>query len=211
MIGINKSKAVSGKSNWKATVPFWYLLSWSKLSGWVASRGDGRCHSFGPNKQLFPPPVTLSFKHRGPDLRRTVVVYPWKWVDTETHLPGGRRSLRSFGWEEKHSVYSLVLGDDTKYSDCARRWNGGILRATLLPFILLKAIACINNTGSCEKSNFCSWFGFLFRQNKQMSVFFTANKPSVSWPRVKHLGFSVNHSTFCLTNCLFVLAAHVSK
>lgn len=158
-----------------------------------------------------PPPVTLSFKHRGPDLRRTVVVYPWKWVDTETHLPGGRRSLRSFGWEEKHSVYSLVLGDDTKYSDCARRWNGGILRATLLPFILLKAIACINNTGSCEKSNFCSWFGFLFRQNKQMSVFFTANKPSVSWPRVKHLGFSVNHSTFCLTNCLFALAAHVSK
>lgn len=42
---------------------FWYLLSWSKLSGCLVLRGDGRCHCFWPNKHLFE--VLLIGHHEG--------------------------------------------------------------------------------------------------------------------------------------------------
>lgn len=126
---------------------------------------------------------------------------PWRFIDRKTDFPDGRRLLSELWVGEQHPGLYCA---GRRYEISDRPHRHCVLRAALRPFTLLKAFSCVNSPGSCENQ--------------------FPSEPCLAWPRitseqvsavpsqrVENLGFSANHSTFYFTNCLFVLAAHISS
>lgn len=175
---------------------------------------------FWPNEQLSPSGTEgwgrASFYTLGTRSQKTIAFLSLGAHGHKDRLPCWEDHFSiSFGWEEKHSICCIVLGDSIKYSHCPGI-KCRILRTTLLPFRLLKAISCINNPGSCE-NQISIWtvlaLAFYYVRTGKYSL---PSQQMSHWLGVlakseKFRLQCVNHSAFYFTNCLSVLAAHISS